>query len=74
VSDQYAETREGVCGFCHPPPEDSPDREQLDRFADFLRLLADAPRDDQGRYIISEQAMRYAKGEDVAPIDGESAG
>ncbi len=25
------------CGTCNPPPEDSPDREELDRFADFLR-------------------------------------
>lgn len=25
------------CGTCNPPPEDSPDREELDRFAEFLR-------------------------------------
>jgi hypothetical protein len=25
------------CGFCHPPIEDSHDREVMDRFADFLR-------------------------------------
>jgi hypothetical protein len=24
------------CGFCHPPPEDSEDREVMDRFAEFL--------------------------------------
>lgn len=26
------------CGFAAPPPEDSHDREVMDRFADFLKL------------------------------------
>lgn len=62
------------CGFCHPPPEGSPDREQLDRFLDFLHLIEKAPRDDQGRYIIGERAYRYAMGEDIAPVlhEGEA--
>lgn len=30
-----------TCGTCYPPPEDSEDRETIDRFADFLRLHAD---------------------------------
>lgn len=68
---QSADYEAGVCGFCHPPPEDSADREQLDRFADFLRIVGSAPRDEQGRYIIGERAYRYAMGEDVAPIAPE---
>lgn len=62
------------CGFCHPPPEDSHDREQIDRFADFLRLIGEAPRDDHGRYVIGERAYRYATGEDIAPVEPDARG
>lgn len=26
------------CGFAHPPPDGTPDREVIDRFRDFLRV------------------------------------
>lgn len=29
------------CGFAHPPPEDSPDREAVDVFTDWLRESAE---------------------------------
>lgn len=65
-----------VCGFAHPPEDGTPDREQLDRFRDFLRLIDGAPEDDEGRYIVTEQTMAYVRGEDVPPVpipqDGET--
>lgn len=40
------------CGTCHPPADGTRDREQLDRFAEFLRLVGGpARRDDDGHVI-----------------------
>lgn len=68
VGRPYEEGHPSQCGFANPPPEDSPDREQLDRFAEFLRIVNEAPKDDQGRSIVGPRAIRYAKGEDVSPL------
>lgn len=32
------------CGTCRPPADGTPDREELDRFAEFLRDVADRGR------------------------------
>lgn len=62
----------GDCGTCNPPPEDSADREAIERFASFLQILDKCERDDQGRYVVGRRALAYAMGEDVDPRpDGE---
>lgn len=43
------------------------DAKQIERFRNFLRITNDAPKDEQGRSLISEQTMRYVRGEDVDP-------
>lgn len=57
-----------TCGTCHPPEEDTPEREAMDRFATFLRIVGDAPRDDEGHYLVNPRALEYAKGGDVDPF------
>lgn len=37
--------RPSECGTCRPPGDGTPDREALDRFADFLRDVRDRGRD-----------------------------
>lgn len=56
------------CGTCRPPGEDTPEREAIDRFATFLRIVSDAPRDEQGRYLVNPRALDYARGGDVDPF------
>lgn len=55
------------CGTCRPPADGTADREALDRFAAFLRVVGDAPRDAEGRYLVNPRALEYAKGADVDP-------
>ncbi len=43
-------------------------RKTLDRFAQFLRVVNDAPRDENGRAVVPAAAIRYANGEDVSPL------
>lgn len=59
----------GECGTCHPPPEDSPDREAFDRFTAFLKMAGppgnrlhrrEGPR-------LGEHAIAYAMGLDADP-------
>ena len=57
------------CGFTSPPPEDSPDRERMDAFADWLRILAESPRNADGHIVLPLQAFRYAMGEVDRPCE-----
>jgi hypothetical protein len=50
-----------------PPADNTPDREQYDRFADFLRMKA-GPANAAGRVPITDETYRYLLGEDVAPV------
>lgn len=56
------------CGTCHPPADETADREALDRFATFLRIIEDAPVDEDGRRHIGPRAYAYAHGIDVDPM------
>jgi hypothetical protein len=51
----------------NPPPDGTPDREQYDRFRDFLTIV-DGPADAEGRVEITDETFRYVRGEDVAPV------
>lgn len=57
------------CGFCHPPADDTPEREAIDAFADFLRILEQAPRDRHGRLVIPKRAYEYAMGLADRPVE-----
>lgn len=51
------------CGFAYPPADGTKDREAMDRFADFLRLVGGPPVSkadlDAGRYRLRPPAERY---------------
>lgn len=55
-----------------PTPDQTPpaaaDR-TLERFRTFLRIVADAPRDEAGHHLINPRALAYAYGEDVDPLE-----
>lgn len=46
------------CGFCHPPAEDSHDREVIDRFRAFLNEAGPAPKPGEP-YRLRSHAHRY---------------
>jgi len=56
----------GACGTFNLPPDGTPDREQIDRFADFLQWYGHLPKPIAEADVTSE-TWRYLMGEDVAP-------
>lgn len=51
-----------TCGTCHPPADDTPAREVMDRFADFLRAAGPAVTKAQveaGAFRLRSPAERY---------------
>jgi len=44
------------------------DEKQVDRFAAFLRIMAEAVVDPNGGRLVTDETRRYALGEDVEPV------
>jgi hypothetical protein len=55
----------GACGTFNLPPDGTADREQIDRFADFLRWYGGP--NDPNRPQFTDETRRWAMGEDIAP-------
>lgn len=49
------------------PADGTRDREQIDRFSDFLAIRRDAPRREHHMGVTAE-TFRYLAGENVAPV------
>lgn len=50
------------CGFAYPPADGTPEREIMDRFADFLRVAGPALSPDDvaaGKFRLRSPAERY---------------